>query len=377
MKKILVILSLFIVTEANAQIQVPLNNATFKIPFVAISSTDHITEKTDVSSVTCRRSKNGVDGACSGSSAELSDANNPGQWEYSLAAGDTDTAGPVSFRFSATGMDSTRAIIQVAVGVNINTGGITPSSFTGKGTLQSATSTTAVLASTENWADNVLANGYALYINTASTNAGVYGCITANVQSTDTVTVTWPGGQYPTGTITYDIIPEKACNSIQDKTGFSLASSQTFNNTGSWTGNISGSVGSVTGNVGGSVASVTGAVGSVTSIGDTTVTGNITAIKAKTDQLAFTTAGHVNSRINYVGVNAVSSPSDFTISVADILNANIENWPTGLGKYIDTIKKYVANRLVVNSNAYTIYKDDGLTTFQTGATAAGSRTPNP
>lgn len=37
------------------------------------------------------------------------------------------------------------------------------------------------------------------------------------------------------------------------KTGYSLAGTQTFNNTGTWTGNLSGSVGSVAGNVSGTV----------------------------------------------------------------------------------------------------------------------------
>jgi hypothetical protein len=62
-----------------------------------------------------------------------------------------------------------------------------------------------------------------------------------------------------------------------DKTGYALSGTQTFNMTGSITGSLSGSVGSVTGAVGsvtGSVASVTGSVGSVTgAVGS--VTGNV------------------------------------------------------------------------------------------------------
>jgi hypothetical protein len=44
---------------------------------------------------------------------------------------------------------------------------------------------------------------------------------------------------------------------VSDKTGYSLSGTQTFNNTGTWTGNLSGSVGSVTGNVGGTVNGLT------------------------------------------------------------------------------------------------------------------------
>ena len=50
-----------------------------------------------------------------------------------------------------------------------------------------------------------------------------------------------------------------------DKTGYALSGTQSFNLTGDITGNLSGSVGSVSGNVSGSVGSVVGAVGSVTS----------------------------------------------------------------------------------------------------------------
>ncbi len=75
-----------------------------------------------------------------------------------------------------------------------------------------------------------------------------------------------------------------------DKTGYSLSTTQTFNNTGAWTGNItgnlSGSVGSVTGNVGGNVvgtvASVVGAVGSVTGNVGGNVTGSVGSISGIT-----------------------------------------------------------------------------------------------
>lgn len=56
-----------------------------------------------------------------------------------------------------------------------------------------------------------------------------------------------------------------------DKTGYALSATQTFNVTGSITGNLSGSVGSVTGAVG----SVTGAVGSVTGNVGGNVTGSV------------------------------------------------------------------------------------------------------
>jgi hypothetical protein len=46
----------------------------------------------------------------------------------------------------------------------------------------------------------------------------------------------------------------------------------------------------------------------------------VDAIKAKTDNLAFTTAGKVDARVDYVGANAVTSPDDFkatSVTVSD------------------------------------------------------------
>lgn len=99
------------------------------------------------------------------------------------------------------------------LGRAIPSGGIPADGVAARGTLQSASSTGAVLASAENWANNALI-GYVLYINSATTSgAGAWGCITGNLQSSDAVTVKWANGKYPTGTtITYDLFPEKACN---------------------------------------------------------------------------------------------------------------------------------------------------------------------
>lgn len=77
-----------------------------------------------------------------------------------------------------------------------------------------------------------------------------------------------------------------------DKTGYALSGTQTFNVTGNITGNLSGSVGSVTGNVTGSVGSVTGSVtgsvGSIASGGITTgsfAAGAINAAAIATDAI--------------------------------------------------------------------------------------------
>lgn len=63
-------------------------------------------------------------------------------------------------------------------------------------------------------------------------------------------------------------------------------------------------------------------------------------------------------------------------SIAAILDTDVEDWSSGLGSYIDTIKKYVSNRMTISGTNYTIYKDNGSTVFETGTTSNTERTPN-
>lgn len=83
--------------------------------------------------------------------------------------------------------------------------GVVPSvGFVDNGTLQSATGTTAVIRSAASFADNTLV-GHFLWI-TGGTGVGQSRLITANVNSTDTLTVdTWT--TTPDNTSTYAIIP--------------------------------------------------------------------------------------------------------------------------------------------------------------------------
>jgi hypothetical protein len=98
-------------------------------------------------------------------------------------------------------------------------------------------------------------------------------------------------------------------STVSDKTGYSLSSTQTFNVTGSITGNLSGSVGSVSGSVGsvtGDVGgNVTGSVGSVATGGITTASfasGAINAAAIATDaigsaELAATAAAEIAAAV--------------------------------------------------------------------------------
>lgn len=208
--KRLILLFALIPAIARAQWQVATGDATFKIPVQAISSSDHVAEKTDVSSLTCYKSENGgAATACGGTSAELDDTNAPGLWHYTLAAGDVDTAGTLALRFSASGMDPFRAIVQIG-GVSVAANGIGTTAFAARGTAQSVTANTIQLASTEDFGNNSLDNYTAVTIVSASTGKGQTRCIVSYASATDTATVE-PWQTTPTGTITYDLISDPAC----------------------------------------------------------------------------------------------------------------------------------------------------------------------
>lgn len=49
-----------------------------------------------------------------------------------------------------------------------------------------------------------------------------------------------------------------------------------------------------------------------------TVDDNVDAVKAKTDNLTFTTANKVDARVDYVGTNAVTTPNDFKADVSNL-----------------------------------------------------------
>lgn len=118
-----------------------------------------------------------------------------------------------------------------------------------------------------------------------------------------------------------------------DKTGYALSGTQTFNVTGNITGNLSGSVGSVTGNVTGSVGSVTGSVtgsvGSIASGGITTAsfaTGAINAAAIATDaigsdELAATATAEIADAILARNLDSSGNEASTTASGRTVRNA--------------------------------------------------------
>lgn len=122
------------------------------------------------------------------------------------------------------------------------------------------------------------------------------------------------GGPLALGTGAGQINPSSGAVPVSDKTGFSLATTQTFNNTGTWTGNLTGNVsGNVTGTVGSVVATVDADVREWLGTGVTA--GAVPAAAAgELNGLptCATIAGKVNSNVTYW--KGATAPDPATVS---------------------------------------------------------------
>lgn len=117
--------------------------------------------------------------------------------------------------------------------------------------------------------------------------AGTFASGRPDVNTTHAAGTAWGSGAITAASIAADAI-----------TDAKVASDVTIASVTGSVGSVVGAVGSVTGAVG----SVTGAVGSVTGL----TASDVAAIKAKTDSLAFTVAGHVDANVQYVNDVAVT-----------------------------------------------------------------------
>lgn len=188
--------------------------------------------------------------------------------------------------------------------INLAVGAVPAYGIVDNGTAQAATSTTLTLRAAATFADNAL-TGATILITGGTTGVGETALIVSNVGSTDVATITaWSGAVTPTGTITYVIFGTAAGTgggaSAADVWAYStrqLTGVQTFSNTGTWTGNVTGSVGSVTGAVG----SVTGAVGSVTGNVGGNVIGSVGSVVGAVGSVSGNVAGSVASVVGAVG----------------------------------------------------------------------------
>lgn len=165
-------------STAEAQWRTHLRDTGIELPFTLYASSDHVTRKTDVGTVTCRILENGTDAACAGSAAEVSDANRPGEWVYNLHANDVDVAGAHSLLFTASGADPVNVPLQV-MGYDGLLVSETPNTPTGQATF--------ALESGDVVADDQYNNGYLLIVYNAGGTIVAKSCITDSTDTGDTV----------------------------------------------------------------------------------------------------------------------------------------------------------------------------------------------
>lgn len=240
--------------------------------FLMVDSTDHITGKTGLTPTVTLSKNGGSFGSPSGAVSEI------GNGLYKVAGNttDSDTLGSLILHATATGADPVDIEFEVVA--------YDPQSATNLG-LSNLDATISSRQATVTFPTN--------FSSLAITGAGAV----------------------TTGT-------------VNDKTGYSLSSSQSFNLSGNITGNLSGSVGSVSGDVSGKVlgggassitgdgvraSSVTGAVGSVTGNVGGNVTGSVGSV-----------VGAVGSVTGNVGGNVVGSVNSVTSAVTvGTINAGV------------------------------------------------------
>lgn len=201
-----------------------------------VDSADHITGKTGLAAgLTIIQTKLGtLTGTITPTVAEISTSLAKGLYSLVLTTTHTDTVGETVLHITGTGADpadykfevsarllddlcfpttSGRGLDVTATGeagldfanVNVPLGVVPIAAIVDNGTLQSATSTTAVLRSAASFGANNRPNGMTLYIY-GGTGAGQSRIITAYTDATDTATVdTWT--TTPDNTSTYIIYP--------------------------------------------------------------------------------------------------------------------------------------------------------------------------
>jgi hypothetical protein len=136
-------------------------------------------------------------------------------------------------------------------------------------------------------------------------------------------------------------------SAVNDKAGYSLAASQTFNLTGNITGNLSGSVGSVSGAVGSVTGNVGGSVsGSVGSISGVTFPTNFAT-------LAINASGHI-SRVTLV--DTTTTNTDVTALPAALLATT--NGSDTVGTQLGRLDATVGSRLAPTTAGRTLDVSD-------------------
>jgi hypothetical protein len=268
--------------------------------------------------------------------------------------------------------------------------------ITRRGTAQSATSTSLVIDSAATFGDDTM-NGMTFMACGSTQGYCQSRSATDYVGSTDTATVdTW--SVTPSGTITYfaygtaptsggsggsltaaDVwgygggrtITGGTVTTNSDKTGYSLSGTQTFNNTGTWTGNVSGSIGSL-----GSTAQTnvqTAAAAALTAYDPPTNT----EMEARTlvaanyaTAAALATADGVADAIKLT-TDKIDTALELDGSVYRFTTNALENAPTGSGggasDWSTGEKEQIRHRLGIDGTATAPSATPSLATFAQGS----------
>lgn len=251
------------------------------LTFLMVQSSDHITGATGLT-VTVTLSKNG--GSYASPSGAVTEVGN-GQYKVAPNATDTNTLGPLWLHATGTGADPSDIYFDVI--------GFDPQ-----------------LA---NLAVNLVAiQGFATVAGAGTTFPGGTLAVTG-----DSMNATKFGGVAVTGRdigASVLLSPGTATGQIALSAGLvSLNGTQTFNNTGTWTGNLTGTVGSVT-----------GAVGSITGIsfptGFSTLTASLIATTVRDVDNTSPATNSLGAAVNAAGGGGLSGPSTVSITFVDALS---------------------------------------------------------
>lgn len=219
------------------------------------------------------------------------------------------------------------------------------------GTAQAATATTLQLASAETFADDELI-GALIHVTGGTTGVGQTNCITDYTGSTDTATVdTWV--TTPTGTITYEVIPNVGQTCPVSLTGGATtiqadASGYVKISDGTGTGQVS-----LTSGVVDSVTTVTTLTGHTAQTGDSfarlgapagaSVSADIAAIEAQTDDIGVAGAG-------LTAIDLPNQTMDITGNITGNLSGSVGSVTGAVGSVTGAVGSVTADVTVADTS---------------------------
>lgn len=353
-----------------------------------VLASDHITGATGLSP-TVTLSKNG--GSYASPSGAVTEIGN-GYYKVAGSATDSATLGPLLLHASAATADPTDAEFEViAPNVQSSTAFITGINSLSPPTNWNLLSVdgSGLVNISQTAADKVW--GTTARVLTAGTNIvlpsnGLSGVTAWTVAITGNITGTVSGNATAAQGANLDAAITSRMATYTQPTGFlaanfttgipvsgtvTLASSQTFNNTGTWTGNLTGSVGSVTGLT---ASNLDATVSSRLATSGYTAPDNtsITAIKTKTDFLPSATAG-ASGGVLIAGSNATTTFANLAVTSNITVGGGLSIAGTvAFGSTLTVIGTVNFNDAInIQGNLHVVsnFNVDGAATFTGGLTS--------